>query len=288
MKAKNTKKILHINLEKEEYELKAYPDLENLIGGVGLGLKLLLEHKEENPLILSCGPLSGLFPYTSKTSLVAFNDKSKIIEAYAGGGFAAKLNLLRIDSIKLTGLPKQDTVVTISASSVDFSHTKEIMKESGITGSKSEIHFGKNVLVDNYFSFGNVGIKYKNLSKIVILGEGEVKIPNPKEYWELYKQILEREKELDVKYSSNPSCWGCPAGCERSKEGEGVGRAAILPKCLIACQFAENIYKDIPLVFACLTVLGFKYNHEDLENLPSIVGGIRKELVNLPYVSGSG
>jgi len=266
----NSKSVLYIDLLNQTFELKTHKNLNEFLGGSGIGLKLLLDNVEKNPVILSRGPLSGLFPYTSKLSLIYKTDKEEVKELYGGGSFASKMRLSGIDSILLFNRPKIPLTVCVSEGKVDFINITGNVKLSG------SIKFSGKTLIDGYFGFGE-SLNIKNLKTILISGEGEVKIPNAKAYYEIYNNILARKAELSVKYSKDPSCWGCPAGCDFSSKGETVN-GAVLPHCLISCQFAEGLYKEIPLAFSCLTVLGFKYNHDDLEKLPALVGDLKKAL----------
>lgn len=276
---KNSKNILYINLTQQDYQLRTYNDLNPFIGGIGLGLKLFSDNKEKNPVIFSCGPLSGVFPFASKTCVLYTDKTSNLKEAYGGGGFASKLRILGIDAIIIYGKLKNGNFILVEQNKVTFIHLKDEDKitQFGMAGRKSTLYFGRKVGIDKYFSFGDAYLNIPNLSALTISGDGEIIIPNPKEYWEIYTKILEKKYNLAVQYSSYPSCFGCPAGCEFSKEGE-ERKIATLARCLVSCQFAEEIYKDISLVFSCLTVLGYKYNHEDLENVSDLVGDLRREV----------
>jgi len=245
---KNSKNILHINLTQQDYQLKTYNDLNPFIGGVGLSLKLFLDNKEKNPVIFSCGPLSGIFPFASKICVLYKDKNSNLNEAYGGGSFAAKLRILGIDAIIIYGKLKNSNFISVEQNKVDFICLKDKDKiaQFGIAGRKSTLYFGRRVGIDKYFSFGGADFNIINLTALTISGEGEIVIPNQKEYWEVYTKILEKKYNLSVQYSSCPSCFGCPAGCEFSKEGE-ERKIATLPKCLVSCQFAEEIYKDISI-----------------------------------------
>ena len=77
-----------------------------------------------------------------------------------------------------------------------------------------------------------------------------------------------------IKENTFPSCSLCPMGCKKSNEGEIGGN--VLLHSLVACEFAQNIYSDIGIVFSCLNVLGYDYTHEDIENLPKLIEKIFK------------
>jgi len=271
----NSKNVLYIDLLNQSYKLKAHKNLNDFLGGVGIGLKLLQDNLEKNPVILSSGPLSGLFPYASKLSLICKNDKDEVEELYGGGSFAAKMQLANIDSIVIYNKPKNPLVAAIGRGKVSFSSASGFFKYS-ISGKESSIKFSGKTLIDNYFGFGK-SVNIKNLKGLIISGEGEIKIPNKRTYNEIYNKVLDKKAELFVKYAGYPSCWGCPAGCSFSNKGE-TDNAAVLPRCLVSCEFAESVYKEIPLVFTCLTVLGLKYNHEHLERIPDLVGSLKREL----------
>jgi len=273
----NSKSILYIDLLNQNFELKAHKNLSEYLGGVGLGLKLLLDNFEKDPKILACGPLSGIFPYTSKLALLHIEDKD-VKELYGGGSFAAKMRLSDIDAIILYNEPKKPLTISISEGKVDFIEETNSNKLAGLgaSGKRSFLRLSSKTRVDDYFGFGGA-LNVKNLKTLIISGEGEIKIPNIRTYNEIYNNILDKRSELSVKYSTDPSCWGCPAGCNFSCIGE-TKNVAVLPRCLIACQFAEDIYKEIPLVFSCLTVLGLKYNHDHLEKIPDLVGELRRSL----------
>ena len=62
----SSKKVLVINLETEETEVKTYKELHKFVGGIGLGLKLYELYYKQDPLIFSIGPLNGFYPFASK------------------------------------------------------------------------------------------------------------------------------------------------------------------------------------------------------------------------------
>ena len=133
----------------------------------------------------------------------------------------------------------------------------------------------------NYFSFGDFTNNPLNIScniGIKISRTQQTDLYAFYDYENWYSRILDRYKELTVEPRNNPSCMGCPMGCDFSASGEDNTKISVLPRSLISCVFAESIYKDIPLVFGCLNSVGYKYRHNHLENLPGLFGELKTDL----------
>jgi len=266
------KKVLKIDLTAKECETKSFPDLHQYIGGAGLGIKLLEENKETDPVVLSVGPLNGFFPYASKTSITLLNN-SVVEDLYLGGSLSLRIKFAGLDSIVLNGKAENETILSISNHKVEFIEPTTEIGSLGLPGKKSVIKVGEKVLLDDYFvaqeNFLENKLIEKNIKGIVVTGTETYKPQAFEKYTELYHNILAREKDLKVQKKNNPSCSNCPLGCEHSKTGELGGN--VLIHSLVACQYAENIYSDIGIVFSCLNVLGYDYTHEDIENLPGFI-----------------
>lgn len=274
------KKTLIINLSEQTFEVKSFSDLNKYIGGVGLGIKLFQMFYEKNPIIFSVGPLNGFFPFTSKTSIVFENDGS-LEDVYLGGTLASRIKFSGLDAIVLNGKCRDDTVLDIREMRVHFEDSKkEDIKNYGLPGKRSvlEIKEKNNLLLDDYFtsSEGFLGnkLKQKNIAGIVTTATEAYTIKNFAKYTSLYKEILKRQGDMLVEKSVCPSCVDCPLGCKKSRKGEIGGN--ILVHSLVACEFAEKIYGDLGIVFACLNTLGYDYTHEDIENLPLRIEEILK------------
>lgn len=275
---KGYKNILYIDIAKREYEFKSHQDLWAYIGGIGIAYKLLLDNIDLNPVILTTGPLAGLFPYASK-SLILYINNYKVIEGYGGGTVHSLLNLARIDGIVFIGDTTDNVRINISGREVVFSVYEKNLLESKNT----DFYLSSNlVLSENYFSYGVDKMQGIQLNAKISLSIDTTESTELKEYYDyekLYHFLLKEFKKLTVEPRNNPSCYGCPMGCEFSASGENDLNIAVLPRTLISCGYAESIYKHIPLVYACLNTLGHRYNHSDLENISDIVG-IKKAKVN--------
>jgi len=268
------KRVLYINFDEQTFEFKIHEDLWKYIGGIAVSYKLALDNFEENPMILTCGPLSGFFPYISKANFL-YLDSGKFVEKYRGGNIATNMNLASIDAIVMVGRPKGFIKVTVYDKEVLFS--EELEKDFDKTiydfvAKKSTI----NSL--GYFSFTNRPLDSFNLQGgfgIKVEASRSIDLNDFYDYENLYQGFLNQYKELTVEPRNNPSCAGCPMGCDNSAVGEDDLNIAILPRCLISCGYAEEIYKNIPNVYAALNSVGYRYHHSHLENLPRLVGEIR-------------
>ncbi|MFC1700323.1 aldehyde ferredoxin oxidoreductase N-terminal domain-containing protein [Patescibacteria group bacterium] len=274
------KKVLLINLSEASFEVKSFADLNSFIGGVGLGLKLYETYKEDNPLIFSIGPLSGFFPFVSKTCVLVNND-GVIEDTYIGGGLSLRMRFAGLDAIVLYGKSEEETILDIQNSQVSFLASQEQISDLGLPGKKSVLSFENDkIVLDGYFTtpqdFLEKNLREKNVEGIVVTGTEIFNPENFSEYEKVYNEILSRSDEMSVEKGNYPSCSNCPMGCGKSKVGEIGGN--VLIHSLVGCQFADKIYTDIGIVFSCLNVLGYEYTHEDIENLPEL---IEKTLKNL-------
>ncbi len=278
------KKVLYIDLNTLGYEFKIHEDLWKYIGGIGVGYKLFADNLDEKPVVLAAGPLSGYFPYISKANLL-YSSGGAVEEKFGGGTIAGLLNMVGIDAIVFTGAT--DKFVHVSLFNQEVTVTTE--KEEDFERRYSDFVLTKNAATSQrYFSFGN-SINLENFfTGETQLGGGlSVSIDSTESldfsdfshYEELYTDLLDQYRKLSVEPRSNPSCLGCPMGCDKSNQGEDGENVAVLPRCLISCAYAEEVYKSIPTAYACLNSVGYKYHHSHLEGLPKLVGEL-KVLIN--------
>jgi len=272
----NQKKILIIDLKEKAFETKSFSDLNAYIGGVGMGLKLFQMYEDKDPVIFSIGPLNGLFPYASKTAVITQNE-GNLEDSYLGGTLASRMRFSGLDAIIICGKSDEKVQLDIKENSAFFKPKDISANTLGLPGKKSVLQINKNdILLDDYFTtkenmLGEI-LNKKNLDLMVITATENLKVKNFDKYKAIYQKLLQRQTDMLVKPYRNPSCTGCPLGCRKSKEGEIGGN--VLLHSLVACEFAENIYSDIGIVFSCLNVLGYDYTHEDIENLPKLIEGI--------------
>lgn len=268
----STKRVLKIDLNKKEVEMKTFVDLNKYLGGVGLGLKLMEIYHNENPLIFAIGPLNGFFPFVSKTAIV-LDDAGSLEDLYLGGSVSLRLRFAGIDALVITGKADNKTILDIQNTQVSFLTETVDIQSLGLPGKRSVINYEKNkVLLDDYFTtpenYLEKTFTEKNLQGLVITGTEIYKPDNFEMYQKLYNEMLEKA-DLSVEKGIYPSCSNCPMGCGKSRVGEISGN--VLVNSLVACQFADKMYTDIGIVFSCLNVLGYSYTHEDIENLPKLI-----------------
>jgi len=263
-----------------------HKDINHLIGGIGTATALCLQQKDLEPITLSIGPLSGIFPYASKTLSLYLDLNGKLNESIVGGSLALALKTSSLDNVvfvKRSKIPIAAIVNNLQVEFLEIKSSKDLnqFKERGPSNKKSLLEFSSKGIVDSYFSFGNEKLsslaKKKNLLGAIFVGSSSFKIFNLEYYKKIYFDLLARALDLDVEFAGHKSCSGCPAGCKLSKKGEENINIGVLPRCLVSCAYSSKIYKDIPLVFSCLESLGYHYTHEDLENISNIVGELKNE-----------
>jgi aldehyde:ferredoxin oxidoreductase len=273
------KKVLYIDLNTLSHDFKIHEDLWKYVGGVGVGYRLFLDNLDQNPVILTCGPLSGYFPYISKACLLYLSDGS-LEEKFGGGTIAGLLNMVGVDAIVFTGVT--DKFVHISLFNQEVTITTE--KEEDFERRYSDFVLTKDrATSQRYFSFGNgisLGDSFTGGLSVSIDSTESLDFSDFEHYEEIYNDLLDDYRKLSVEPRSNPSCLGCPMGCDRSSEGEDDSNVAVLPRCLISCAYAEEVFKSIPTAYACLNSVGYKYHHSHLENLPKLVGELKVEINN--------
>lgn len=282
---KRAKKVLIVDLNKKDSDVKSFPDLYEYVGGVGLGLKLLSMYSERDPVIFSVGPLNGYFPYASKTSVV-LRSNGVVEDIYLGGSLSFRIKFSGVDSIMFLGEAKEQTTLCLTDGAADFFENGKDVNSLGLPGKRSTVIYDQTlfsdpkVTLDGYFvppeNFLENKFVKKNIQGMVVTGTKTTKIDDLDKYNELYNKLLLRSQEMIVDKSDKPSCSGCPMSCSQSQIGEIGGN--VLVHSLCACSFSTKIYSDVGTVFSCLNVLGYDYSHEDIENLPKIVDKVLKEL----------
>jgi len=253
--------------------------LHKFVGGIGLGLKLYELYYKQDPLIFSIGPLNGFYPFASKTS-VLLNNEGVIEDLYIGGNLSTRIRFCGLDSIVIIGTAKNNLVVDILNTNVKFEKGVPI-ENLGLPGKRSVLRvFENKALLEDYFQtphdFLYKTLKNKRVDGVVVTGSEVFSVDKFSDYTVLYNKILSQRDEISIKADTYPSCSNCPRGCQRSIKGEIGGN--VLTHCLVTCQFADSIFNNIGIVFSCLNTLGYDYNHEDLENAPSLVEELLKKL----------
>lgn len=274
------KKILFVDLSLKTYEMRLLPELYPYVGGVTLGVKLYSLYRDYDPLILSIGPLNGFFPFISKLCLIVKKD-GMIEDLYLGGSISYRLAFSGLDAVVLVGSSPNEVVLDIINDQVKFLEADVDFGSLGLPGKRSLLLMDKGGLVlDGYFAPSTTMLEEKfsaiRLLGLCLTGTEVYPVKDSSRYNALYKEILDNIELMDEVSSDNPSCSGCPLGCDDSQNGEIGGN--ILLHSLVSCCYAENIYSNFGTVFACLDCLGYKYTHEELESLPDLFSKTMKEI----------
>ncbi|MFA5776749.1 MAG: aldehyde ferredoxin oxidoreductase N-terminal domain-containing protein [Patescibacteria group bacterium] len=274
------KKTLFVNLSQKTAEMQLLPELTPCVGGVTLGVKLYSLYKDFDPVVICVGPLNGFFPFASKTCFVVQND-GVMEDLYIGGGLSFRLKFACLDALVLAGSSSEDVILDITNDEVKFLDAQTDLDSLGLPGKRSILHMKKDsLLLDGYFGFDLGILEKKFLAKKIfgfsVTGTKKVPILGSAKYMTLFNDILGQKELVNAQESNCPSCSGCPLGCDKSQTGEMGGN--ILVHSLVACGYAENIYSNLGMVFACLDCLGYKYTHEQLEALPDLFTKTLKEI----------
>jgi aldehyde:ferredoxin oxidoreductase len=227
------RKVLYIDLTSGESWTQERQELfENWMGGTGVGIKLLQEEcrpgtdplSPQNPIILSIGPLNGLFPVATKTVATFKSPLSyELGESYAGGRLSLAMRFAGHEAIVIRGRAERPSYISINDTDVaikdatsiwgiDAPTTGIILREheTGV-GRRSIIRIGPagerliryaGVVVDTYRHFGRLGLGAvfgsKRLKALVISGTEHVDVPDPKRYKEVYNRLYKTTVQTDV------------------------------------------------------------------------------------------
>ena len=227
------RKVLYIDLTSGESWSQERQELfENWMGGTGAGIKLLQEEcpsgrdplSPEAPIILSIGPLNGIFPVATKT-VATFKSPltGELGESYAGGRLSLAMRFAGHEAIVIRGKAERPSYISINDSKVEIKDASSIWgidaqttgvvlreHETGV-GRRSIIRIGPagenlvryaGVVVDTYRHFGRLGLGAvfgsKRLKAMVISGTEHVDVPDPKRYKEVYNRLYKTAVQTDV------------------------------------------------------------------------------------------
>jgi len=224
-------RILHVDLTTGKTHVEPLNEeyAKKYIGGIGLGIRLLLDHSKpgvdpfspENPLILATGPISGTMWPTGGNGH-AFVSKSPqsfgVGESKSHGSFGTELKRAGYDVVIFKGKAEKPVYVWIDDDSVqllDASHlmgkspaeTEDTIKEElgdyyirvaaiGLAGEKlSRIAC---IINEKTRAAGRTGMGAvmgsKNLKAIAVRGTRDITVAKPDEFLEFVKEFHERMK----------------------------------------------------------------------------------------------
>lgn len=224
-------RILHIDLTTGKTHVEPLNEeyAKKYIGGIGLGIRLLLDHSKpgvepfspENPLILATGPISGTMWPTGGNGH-AFVSKSPqsfgVGESKSHGSFGAELKRAGYDAVVFEGKAEKLVYVWIDDDStqiLDASHligkspadTEDIIREDlgdyyirvaaiGLSGEK--LARLACIINEKTRAAGRTGMGAvmgsKNLKAIAVRGTRDITVAKPDEFMEFVKEFHERMK----------------------------------------------------------------------------------------------
>ena len=164
-------KILWVDLDRHEVKPLEFDDAFALkyIGGRGFGAKLLWDHirkgsidplSPENLLIISAGPLSGLYlPASGKTSFISISPETGIYgDSSMGGSFGVELRQAGIDTLAITGRSNALSYLWIDNGRVRIISNQKL-KGKGSLESEGII---KEELKDEHVKVATIGVAGEN------------------------------------------------------------------------------------------------------------------------------
>lgn len=219
--------ILYLDLTNHTSKVVDRRDLyEIFLGGAGVATALMLEEYKEGtgpldpemPVILSTGPLTGVFPTCTKVVAMFRSPlNGELGESYAGGHLGMSMRYAGYETIVITGASEYPVYVAIHDDDITFRDASSIWGISSANdvgkilrgiekgaGRRSIVRIGRggekgikyaSVNVDTYRHFGRLGLGAvfgaKKLKAIVISGNKEILSPDHKNYKKMYKVLYE-------------------------------------------------------------------------------------------------
>ena len=227
-------RILYIDLSKRRFWVEDRPELfDEWLGGTGAGIKLLEEEcpqgtdplGPENPIILTVGPITALFPMGSKT-VATFKSPhtGNLGESHSGGRSAVSIRLAGYGGIVIRGRSETPVYVAIHEDDVHFRDASALWgmrscftvgriireREPG-AGTRSIMRIGRAgermvsyacVTMETYRYFGRLGMGAvfgsKRLKALVISGRHSIPVADRKGYRRVYEEIFKTTMESEA------------------------------------------------------------------------------------------
>ena len=220
-------RVLFIDLSRRQSRVEDRRGLfERSLGGAGVAVELLAEQCPKgadplgpaNPVVLSAGPLTGLFPLASKTvAMFKSPHTGNLGESHAGGRSAVALRSSGYGAIVITGASPSPVYLAVDEDRVRFRDASSLW---GVTSSftvgrilrdreraagfRSIMRIGRAgeslvtfacVTTETYRHFGRLGLGAvfgaKKLKALVISGHRPLPVSDAKAYREVYQQIYD-------------------------------------------------------------------------------------------------
>jgi aldehyde:ferredoxin oxidoreductase len=227
-------KVLFIDLSKRAFHIESRPSLfKEYLGGTGVATSLLLDHcpknadplGPENPIILTVGPLTGLYPLASKTVAMFKSPPTGTLgESHAGGRSAVAIRSAGYGAIIIVGSSETPVYLAIHGDSVNFRDAsgiwgivhsvtvgrvvRELEPYSGmrtvmrIGGAGENLVSYACVTTETYRHFGRLGLGAvfgsKKLKALVVSGNESIEVYDRKKYRVIYNEIYRKAVDSPV------------------------------------------------------------------------------------------
>ncbi len=225
------RRVLTIDLTHRKSWVTERPDLfEANLGGAGVGIKLLEEEcppgadplGPNNPIILTVGPLVGLFPLASKTvAMFKSPHTGNLGESHAGGRSAIAIRMAGYGAIVIRGASTSPVYLVIDGDRVHLRDASALWgmrsaytigsvlreREKG-SGERTILRIGRagerqvtyaSVIAETYRHFGRLGLGAvmgsKKLKAVVIGGRRSLLVADRKAYRTVYDEIFQAATE---------------------------------------------------------------------------------------------
>mgnify|MGYP000924045080 CR=1 FL=1 len=227
-------RVLYIDLSRRSFSIQPRPELfESSLGGTGAGIRLLEEEcapgvdplAPGNPIILTVGPLTGLYPLASKTvAMFKSPHTGNLGESHAGGRSAIAIRMAGYGAIVIRGASTMPVYLSIDGDHVHFRDASALWgtrsaytvgsvlreREPG-AGVRSIMRIGRagemgvtyaSVICETYRHFGRLGLGAvfgsKKLKGLVISGQRSLPVSDRKTYRSLYDEIFNAATQSPV------------------------------------------------------------------------------------------
>jgi aldehyde:ferredoxin oxidoreductase len=233
-------KILRIDLSTDKVftvNIESFP-IHDYIGGKGLGAYILYNElganidplSPENVLMFLTGPLNGICPSTKMCVVGKSPLTGTFDDSYVGGHIASELKYAGYDGVIIKGRKDEPVYIRISDEDVEiedgkhlwgldtFETEKELIRKYagshiaciGPAGEKMVKFAHINTELYRQAGRGGLGavMGSKNLKAIVVKGHGSIKVENPKEYMEMFRETVKKLLQSDMIYHRRR--WGTP------------------------------------------------------------------------------
>jgi len=225
------KRILHVDLTTGKTEIEPLKEdmARKYIGGIGLGIRLLLDNSKpgidpfspENPIIFATGPLSGTMAPTAGNSYAVVSkspESGAVGEAKAHGFFGAEIKRAGYDAFIFKGKAEKPVYVWVDDDSVQLMDAKHLLGKSP----EETENTIREELGDHYIRVAAIGpageklvriaciindctraagrtglgavMGSKNVKAVAVRGTKDVTVAKPDEFREFVKMLHERMK----------------------------------------------------------------------------------------------